>query len=57
VLLWRREAIGYLTGLALLFQARMLFIAPVFLFGLRPILIRALLTLSDIVAVLLTGMI
>jgi len=47
VLLWRREALGYVTGLGLLFQASMLFIGLIFVLILRPFITAAQFVLSD----------
>ena len=57
VLLWRREALGYVTGLGLLFQASMLFVGLVFVLILRPFLTTAEFLLGDVLVVLAMGMV
>lgn len=55
VLLWQRKALGYVSGLGLLFQASMLFIALVIFLLLQPILTTATLALADVVVILVMG--
>ena len=57
VLLWRRRALGYVTGLGLLFQASMLFIALIIFLLLQPLLTTAPLALADIVVIAVMGLI
>jgi hypothetical protein len=57
VLLWRREAFGYVTGLGLLFQASMLFIGLIFILILRPFMTAAQFVLSDVLVVFVMGMV
>jgi hypothetical protein len=57
VLLWRRDALGYVTGLGLLFQASMLFIGLIFVLILQPFLTAAQFVLSDVLVTLLMGMV
>jgi hypothetical protein len=57
VLLWRREALGYVTGLGLLFQASMLFIGLIFILILRPYMTAAQFVLGDVLAVFVMGMV
>jgi hypothetical protein len=57
VLLWRREAFGYVTGLGLLFQASMLFIGLIILLLLQPLLTTAPFALVDVVVVFILGLI
>jgi hypothetical protein len=57
VLLWRREALGYVTGLGLLFQASMLFIGLIFILILEPFMTEAQCALSDVLAVFVMGMV
>ena len=57
VLLWRREAFGYVTGLGLLFQASMLFIGVIFILILRPFMTAAQFVLSDVLVVFVMGMV
>jgi hypothetical protein len=57
VLLWRREAFGYVTGLGLLFQASMLFIGLVIFLLVQPFLTAAPFALVDVVVVLILGLI
>ena len=51
VLLWRREALGYSTGLALLFQASMLFIGLIAYMILQPFTTGARFVLIDVLVV------
>lgn len=57
VLLWRREASGYVTGLGLLFQASMLFIGLIMVFILQPFLTGVEFALFDVIVVFLMGMV
>jgi hypothetical protein len=57
VLLWRRKALGYVTGLGLLFQASMLFIGLIVILVLRPFMTTAQFVLSDVLVVLVMGMV
>jgi hypothetical protein len=57
VLLWRREALGYVTGLGLLFQASMLFIGLIIFLLLQPILTTAPFILTDVVVVFIMGLV
>jgi len=57
VLLWRREALGYVTGLGLLFQASMLFIGLIFVLILRPFITSAQFVLSDVLVIFVMGMV
>lgn len=57
ILLWRRESLGYLTGMGLLFQASMLFVALIAFMLLQPLLTAAPLNLTDIAVVFAMGMV
>jgi hypothetical protein len=57
VLLWRREALGYVTGLGLLFQATMLFIGLIFVLILRPFITAAQFVLCDVLVISVMGMV
>jgi hypothetical protein len=57
VLLWRRQALGYVTGLGLLFQASMLFIGLIFILILGPFITEAQFVLSDVVVIFVMGMV
>jgi len=57
VLLWRRQALGYVTGLGLLFQAAMLFIGLIFVLILRPFITGAEFVLTDVLVILVMGMV
>ena len=57
VLLWRREALGYVTGLGLLFQESMLFIGLIFILILRPFMTAAQFMLSDVLVIFVMGMV
>ena len=56
-LLWRREALGYVTGMGLLFQASMAFIGLIFFLLLRPLLTAAPFVLADVVVVSIMGLV
>ena len=56
-LLLRRKALGYVSGLALLFQASMLFIGLIVFLALQPLLTDAPFAIVDILVVFLMGMI
>ena len=57
ILLWRRQALGYVTGLGLLFQASMLFIALIIFLLLQPFLTTAPFVLVDVVVIFVMGLI
>jgi len=57
VLLWRRQAFGYVTGLGLLFQASMLFIGLIFVLILKPFITTAEFVLIDVLVVFVMGMV
>ena len=57
VLLWRREALGYVTGLGLLFQGSMLFIGLISFILLQPLLTAAPFILADVVVVFIMGLV
>ena len=57
VLLWRRRALGYSAGLALLFQACMLFVGLIVVLLLQPALTGAPLALVDILVVAAMSMV
>jgi len=57
VLLWRRRAIGYVTGLGLLFQASMLFIGLIFIMIVGPVMTAAEFVLSDVLVIFVMGMV
>ncbi len=57
VLLWRRKAFGYVTGLGLLFQASMLFIALIVFLLLQPFLTTASFVLVDVVVIFIMGLV
>jgi hypothetical protein len=57
VLLWRREPLGYVTGLGLLFQASMLFIGLIVVLILRPLMIGAPFALIDVLVVFVMGLV
>jgi hypothetical protein len=48
ILLWRRKELGYVTGLGMLFQGSMLFIALISFLLLQPFLTTAPLVIADI---------
>ena len=57
VLLWRKQALGYVSGLGLLFQASMLFIGLIIYMLIQPSLTGAPTSLIDVIVVLIMGMI
>jgi hypothetical protein len=57
VLLWRREALGYVTGMGLLFQSSMLFIGLIIFMLLQPLLTAAPFILTDVVVVFIMGLV
>jgi len=57
VLLWRRRELGYVSGLGLLFQARMLFIGLIIFLFLQPFLTSAPFVLTDVIVIFVMGMI
>ena len=57
LLLWRRQTLGYVAGLGLLFQASMLFIALLLFFLAQPLLTKTTFATSDFVVILTMGLI
>jgi hypothetical protein len=57
VLLWRRQRLGYATGLGLLFQASMLFVGLIVVLLLQPFILDAPFAPLDVVVVFLLGLI
>jgi hypothetical protein len=57
VLLWRREPLGYVTGLGLLFQASMLFVGLIILLLVQPSLTDEPVAWVDIVVTFIMGLI
>lgn len=57
VLLWRREPLGYVAGLGLLFQASMLFLGLIVVLILQPFITTAQFVLGDVLAVSVMGMV
>jgi hypothetical protein len=57
VLLWRREALGYVAGAGLLLQASVLFVGLLAFFALQPLLTGAPFALEDTVVVALMSLI
>ena len=55
ILLWRRKAIGYVTGLGLLFQGSMLFIALMVFLLLQPVLTNAPFAVVDVTVIFVMG--
>jgi len=55
LLLWRRQALGYVSGTGLLFQASMLFIGAIAVLALQPFLVDTPLLLADIIALIVMG--
>jgi hypothetical protein len=57
VLLWRRQALGYLTAGGLLFQASMLFIGLLVFFILQPFLAAIPFPAADFVVIFIMGLV
>jgi hypothetical protein len=57
VLLWRRKAFGYVSGLGLLFQVSMLFIGLIFILILQPFMTAAQFVVSDVLVIFVMGMV
>ena len=57
ILLWRRQAFGYVTGVGLLFQASMLFIGLLVFFILQPFLTATLFPVEDFVVIFIMGLV
>lgn len=57
MLLWRRQALGYVVGPGVLFQASTLFVGLILVMLLQPVLIAAPLDLAGVVAVALMGLV
>jgi hypothetical protein len=55
ILLWQRKELGYVTGLGLLFQGSMLFIALSLFLLLQPLLTDAPFALADAIVILVIG--
>ena len=53
--LWRRQTFGYVTGLGLLFQGSMLFIALIIFLLLQPLLTNAPFAIVDVIVILVMG--
>lgn len=57
LLLWRRKAFGYLSGLGLLFQASMLFVGLILVLLIQPLISSESFALVDVLVVLVLGLI
>jgi len=57
ILLWRRKAFGYITGLGLLFQGSMLFVALIVFLLVQPFLTAASFAVADVIVVFVMGLI
>lgn len=55
IMLWKRKELGYVTGLGLLFQGSMLFIALIALLLLQPFLTGAPFALVDVIVIFVMG--
>lgn len=55
ILLWQHNEIGYVTGLGLLFQGSMLFIAVIVFLLLQPLMTGATFAITDVVVLLAMG--
>jgi hypothetical protein len=57
ILLWKRKEFGYVTGLGLLFQGSMLFIALIIFLLLQPLLTDAPFVIADVILIAVMGLI
>jgi len=57
ILLWRRQALGYVTGMGLLFQASMLFVGLLVFFILQPVVTGAPFPMEDFAATFGMGLV
>ncbi len=57
VMLWRRAALGYVTGLGLLFQASMAFVGLIAIMVIQPLLTDAPFSLVDVAVVSIMGLV
>lgn len=57
LLLWRRQALGYVTGVGLLFQGSMLFVGAIAVLLLQPLLTATPLQVGDIVVLAIMGLV
>jgi hypothetical protein len=57
ILLWRHEALGYVSGLGLLFQTSMLFIGLIIFMMLQPLITSAPFILIDVIVVFIMGLV
>lgn len=57
IFLWRKKALGYVSGTGLLFQLSMLFIGLTIFMILQPLITAAPFILIDIIVVLLMGLV
>jgi hypothetical protein len=57
VLLWRRQAFGYVTGAGLLFQYSMLYIGLFVFFALQPVVAGVPFPVDDFVAIFIMGLV
>ena len=57
ILLWKQKALGYVSGLALLFQASMLFVGLIFFLIIQPFLTTTPFLLFDVLIVSIMGLI
>ncbi|HUV26498.1 MAG TPA: hypothetical protein VMW34_03940 [Anaerolineales bacterium] len=57
IMLWQRKALGYVTGLGLLYQASMLFIGLIFVLFLQPLITPAQFLLTDVLVVFVMGLV
>jgi len=57
IFLWRKQALGYVSGLGLLFQASMLFIALIIYMLIQPSLTGASTSIFDVILVFIMGLI
>jgi hypothetical protein len=55
--LWRSQIFGYVTGLGLLFQGSMLFIALIIFLLLQPLLTSAPFAIVDVIVIFVMGLI
>jgi hypothetical protein len=57
ILLWKRKAFGYISGLGLLFQGSMLFVALIIFLLLQPALTSAPFAITDVIVIAVMGLV
>lgn len=57
ILLWKHKELGYVTGLGLLFQGSMLFVALIIFLLIQPLLTTAPFVIADVIVIFVMGLI